>query len=78
MLTGDEIISFGDAWLQNLSLQSDRKEFLSKIAYCPQFDGIIGVLSGFQMLQLFARLRGVKSSNIDSDCATWLDRFGIK
>ncbi|OXA45953.1 ATP-binding cassette sub-family A member 3 [Folsomia candida] len=77
MLTGDEIISFGDAWLQNLSLQSDRKEFLSKIAYCPQFDGIIGVLSGFQMLQLFARLRGVKSSNIDSDCATWLDRFGL-
>lgn len=76
MLTGDEIISNGDAWINFEALQGNRKSFLSRIGYCPQFDGIIGVLSGKEMLEIFARLRGIKNKDVKLAAETWLDRFG--
>ncbi|OXA58482.1 ATP-binding cassette sub-family A member 3 [Folsomia candida] len=77
MLTGDEIISNGDAWINFEALQGNRKSFLSRIGYCPQFDGIIGVLSGKEMLEIFARLRGIKNKDVKLAAETWLDRFGL-
>ena len=58
MLTGDEIMTGGKAVLLGTALGEDRREFLSKIGYCPQFDSIIGEMTGREMLTLFARLRG--------------------
>ena len=58
MLTGDEIMTGGKAVLLGTALGEDRREFLSKIGYCPQFDSIIGDMTGREMLTLFARLRG--------------------
>jgi len=78
MLTGDESISSGEAYISNNSLQMDRKSFLSQIGYCPQFDGIIGVLSGSQMLHLFARLRGIEESQVTTEVDKWLERMGKK
>lgn len=77
MLTGEEIISNGNAWIQNKCLQTDRKSFLQNIGYCPQFDGIVGVLTGREMLDIFGRLRGIKNSELTSISERWLDRFGM-
>jgi ATP-binding cassette subfamily A (ABC1) protein 3 len=77
MLTGDETVSDGNAWTKNLSLLTNKKRFLQNIGYCPQFDGIIGVLSGLEMLQIFGRLRGVKNSKVKAVAKDWLNRFGI-
>ena len=41
----------------------DRSEYLSSIGYCPQFDSIIEVLTGREMLTLFARIRGLTSKD---------------
>ena len=46
MLTGDEIMSGGEAILHGTSLRSNRSEYLSNIGYCPQFDSIIDVMTG--------------------------------
>jgi ATP-binding cassette subfamily A (ABC1) protein 3 len=46
MLTGDEIMSGGDACLMNNDLRGNKKKFLQNIGYCPQFDSIIDVLTG--------------------------------
>jgi len=75
MLTGDEILSNGNAFLLGESLVSDRKKFLSMIGYCPQFDSIIEVLTGREMLLLFARLRGIKDDQAEAD--KWLKALGI-
>ena len=50
MLTGDEIMSGGEAILHGTSLRSNRSEYLSNIGYCPQFDSIIDVMTGIRQL----------------------------
>ena len=57
-LTGDEIMSDGKAILLGVEMAQNRRQFLSQIGYCPQFDSIIGVMTAREMLRLFARLRG--------------------
>ena len=58
MLTGDEIMSGGEAILHGTSLRSNRSEYLSNIGYCPQFDSIIDVMTGIVEILQF----GVTSS----------------
>lgn len=74
MLTGDEMRSNGNAYASGLNVESSRKQFLAKIGYCPQFDGIVGVLTGREMVELFARLRGVE--NVCKDSEKWLSKVG--
>ncbi|XP_021957188.1 ATP-binding cassette sub-family A member 3 [Folsomia candida] len=75
MLTGDESRTRGNAYISNTSLTQSGSAFYSRIGYCPQSDGIIGVLSGLEMVLLFARLRGVKQ--VKNDCAEWMERVGL-
>lgn len=55
-------MSSGEAFIGNLSLSGNRASYLQSIGYCPQFDSIIEVLTGREMLTLFARIRGLRSS----------------
>ncbi|CAN8004393.1 unnamed protein product, partial [Ixodes hexagonus] len=63
MLTGDLTVDKGRALLKTprglSSLTSDIKLWQSSTGYCPQHDGFLEQLSGWDMLALFARLRGV-------------------
>ena len=56
------------------NLVRDRSSFLSMIGYCPQFDSIIEVLTGREMLVLFARLRGIKEDQAEAE--KWLKALG--
>ena len=78
MLTGDEIMSGGEAILHGTSLRSNRSEYLSNIGYCPQFDSIIDVMTGREMLTLFARLRGMQPSQIKEEVNYWIQEVGFK
>jgi len=77
MLTGDEFRSYGNAFGMNRTLEKDRKKFLSLIGYCPQFDGIVGVLTGKEMLELFCRLRGVEPAGVEREASKWLLKLGL-
>ena len=44
------------------------------IGYCPQFDSIIEVLTGREMLLLLARLRGIKEDQAEAE--KWLKELG--
>jgi len=76
ILTGDEVKTFGNAYALMKNLDENRLEFLSNIGYCPQFDGIIGVLSGRQMVQLYCGLRGVPKDIGRAESDKWLERMG--
>ena len=76
MLTGDEMMSDGSAILRGIHLRGDRRRYLAQIGYCPQFDSIIDVMTGREMLTLFARLRGMQHSQIKEEVNYWLQEVG--
>lgn len=64
MMTGDETISSGDAWVKGTSLKADMNEVHKTIGYCPQFDALLDDLTGRETLKIFCLLRGVQPSRI--------------
>lgn len=64
MLTGDEKISGGEAYVRGVSLKSHMPDVHKMIGYCPQFDALIEDLTGAETLDIFARLRGIRSEDI--------------
>ncbi|XP_071813575.1 phospholipid-transporting ATPase ABCA3-like isoform X2 [Apostichopus japonicus] len=64
MLTGDEALSEGDAYVEGFSVKSDTRKVQQRIGYCPQFDGLVDQLTGRETLFMYARLRGVPEKRI--------------
>ncbi|XP_058060642.1 phospholipid-transporting ATPase ABCA1-like [Anopheles bellator] len=77
MLSGDETISFGDAWIKGHSLKSELKKVHQHIGYCPQFDALIEDLTGRETLKLFSLLRGVPRANIPALSLHLARQFGF-
>jgi len=64
MMTGDERISSGAAFVQGLSLESNMNSIYKMIGYCPQFDALLDDLTGREVLRIFCMLRGVQEARI--------------
>jgi ATP-binding cassette subfamily A (ABC1) protein 3 len=64
MLTGDEIMTAGTAFVEGLDIRSQMAEVRQHVGYCPQFDGLIELMTGRELLTMYARLRGVPEPNI--------------
>jgi ABC-type Na+ transport system ATPase subunit NatA len=64
MLTGDEPISSGEAWVDGISIKTDMNQVHQRIGYCPQFDALFDDLTGRETLTIFALLRGVPRNEI--------------
>lgn len=74
MLTGDETITSGDAWLNGISHRLNMNTVHEHIGYCPQFDALFEELTGREHLQIYCRLRGIPKENI----ATTLEDLAIE
>ncbi len=59
-------------------LSSQLHEVQKKIGYCPQFDAIIELLTGRELLIMFARLRGIPERHIKSAVQFEIDRLDLK
>uniref|UniRef100_A0A8C1UZS9 ATP binding cassette subfamily A member 3 n=1 Tax=Cyprinus carpio TaxID=7962 RepID=A0A8C1UZS9_CYPCA len=59
MLTGDESITSGDAFIDGYSILRDVKKVQQRIGYCPQFDAVLDHMTGRETLSMYARLRGI-------------------
>ncbi|KAG1691224.1 ATP-binding cassette sub-family A member 17 [Nymphon striatum] len=64
MLTGDVDMTCGNAFSDVYNVENDLTKFQSQIGYCPQFDPLLELLTGREMLFLFARLRGIQANKI--------------
>eukprot|EP00095_Tigriopus_kingsejongensis_P007156 snap_masked-scaffold285_size222332-processed-gene-1.2 protein:Tk07156 transcript:snap_masked-scaffold285_size222332-processed-gene-1.2-mRNA-1 annotation:"atp-binding cassette sub-family a member 1-like" len=78
MLTGDEFRTSGKANLYGHDLKGERAQFLKQIGYCPQFDSIISVLTGREILNLFAHIRGVPLYRMEEEVNKWIGFVGLK
>uniref|UniRef100_A0A914C220 ABC transporter domain-containing protein n=1 Tax=Acrobeloides nanus TaxID=290746 RepID=A0A914C220_9BILA len=70
MLTGENDVSSGDAYIQGYSAGA-------MIGYCPQYDAIIKELSGEETLYMFARIRGIPEIEIPTVVKAVIDSIGI-
>ncbi|XP_069503020.1 phospholipid-transporting ATPase ABCA3 [Ambystoma mexicanum] len=66
MLTGDETITAGDAYVDGHSVLDSIKKVQQRIGYCPQFDALLDHLTGRETLSMYARLRGIPERYIAS------------
>ncbi|XP_055306584.1 phospholipid-transporting ATPase ABCA3-like [Sitodiplosis mosellana] len=64
MLTGEEQISSGEAFVQGVRLKTNMMQVRKIIGYCPQFDALLDDLTGSETLEIFALLRGVRYSDV--------------
>lgn len=64
MLTGDEAITAGDAWVQGISLRTSMNRVNQMIGYCPQFDALLEDLTGREHLKIYCLLRGIPTERI--------------
>ncbi|KAF1792417.1 P-loop containing nucleoside triphosphate hydrolase [Phytophthora cactorum] len=65
MLTGDIVPTSGNATLSGYDILTQQVEVRRQIGYCPQFDALIDLLTVREHLELFAKIKGVPSSDLD-------------
>ncbi|XP_023377237.1 ATP-binding cassette sub-family A member 3 [Pteropus vampyrus] len=66
MLTGEETITSGDAFVGGYSISSDIGKVRQRIGYCPQFDALLDHMTGRETLIMYARLRGIPERHISA------------
>ncbi|CAD5114243.1 DgyrCDS3384 [Dimorphilus gyrociliatus] len=64
MLTGDENISSGNAWIDGHNVINSMEKVQKSVGYCPQFDALIDQMTVTETLYLYARLRGLHKNEI--------------
>jgi ATP-binding cassette, subfamily A (ABC1), member 3 len=65
MLTGDETITDGDAFINGISIKNDLGSIYEMISYCPQFDAVLPELTGYETLKIYSLLRGIPKSELN-------------
>lgn len=64
MMTGDEVITSGNAWVRGSSLTGELNEVYSQIGYCPQFNAMLEDMTGRETMTIFCLLRGIPRNRI--------------
>ncbi|KAF7992262.1 hypothetical protein HCN44_001587 [Aphidius gifuensis] len=77
MLTGIELPHDGTMYLKNYGIHNNRGKYLAEMGYCPQQDAIIDTLNAWDHLNLFARLRGVPTSQIHFVVRNWIIKLNL-
>ncbi|XP_076998248.1 ATP-binding cassette sub-family A member 17-like isoform X14 [Tamandua tetradactyla] len=77
MLTGEEHMTSGNAFVSGLSIRYDIKEVQRRIGYCPQFDALLDHMTGQEMLVMYARLRGVPERHIGTCVEQMIDDLSL-
>ncbi|CAD5111485.1 DgyrCDS794 [Dimorphilus gyrociliatus] len=78
MLTGDETISSGQAWVNGHSVIHNLQQVQQSVGYCPQFDALIDQLTVKETLYMYARIRGIKREDMQSVVDDLIDSLLLK
>ncbi|KAJ8339827.1 hypothetical protein SKAU_G00344600 [Synaphobranchus kaupii] len=70
MLTGDTVVTSGEAYLAGKSVLKEIDEVHQNMGYCPQFDAHNDLLTGREHLEFYAILRGVPEKEV-CEVAEW-------
>ncbi|KAK3507673.1 hypothetical protein QTP70_032792 [Hemibagrus guttatus] len=77
MLTGDSVVTRGEAYLAGKSVLTEINEVHQNMGYCPQFDAINDLLTGREHLEFYSILRGVPEKEV-CEVAEWgIHKLGL-
>ena len=65
MLSGEFPPSRGRAWLSGKNILTSASEVRRLIGYCPQFDALFELMTGYEHLCMYARIKGIAESQIE-------------
>ncbi|XP_030373286.1 ATP-binding cassette sub-family A member 3-like [Scaptodrosophila lebanonensis] len=77
MLTGDVSITKGNAYVDGLSVRKQMHKVYDHIGYCPQYDALLGELTGNETMRLYCMLRGVHQRYINNVCNDLASELGF-
>jgi ATP-binding cassette, subfamily A (ABC1), member 3 len=77
MMTGDELISSGDGWVNGHSMKNELSKVHEQIGYTPQFDAVILELTGYETLKIFSLIRGLPRRGMDAAITHMANEFGF-
>jgi len=79
MLTGDTIISSGDAFLGGVSVVRDAAGARRRmVGFCPQFGALIDQMTVRETLWMYARLRGIHTADIGRVVEKLIDQLTLR
>ncbi|XP_077528079.1 ATP-binding cassette sub-family A member 17-like [Haemaphysalis longicornis] len=64
ILAGVTRLSLGEGYMGELRLSGSPRAWQSQLGYCPQADALMNSFTGLEILEFFARLRGVPGESI--------------
>lgn len=77
LLTGEQAPSGGASYLRGFDVYRERAEACRYMGFCPQFDGLIGVMTGREHLALYAALRGLSAADAQPRIDDLLDELNL-
>ena len=75
MLTGDLQPTSGEAFISGLPLSDPNTRKL--IGFCPQTDPLLELMTGWETLWFFGRVRGIPSPTLRLRCANLIEQVGL-
>jgi len=76
VLTGDLRATSGEAYLAGYSLADPRTRTL--IGYCPQVDPLLDLMTGYETLWFFGRIRGIDPASLHSKVNDLIAEVGLE
>ncbi|XP_056328296.1 phospholipid-transporting ATPase ABCA1b [Danio aesculapii] len=77
MLTGDSVVTKGEAFISGKSILREIDEVHQNMGYCPQFDAINDLLTGREHLEFYAILRGVPENEVCAVAEWGIHKLGL-
>lgn len=77
MLTGDARISSGKAKICGADVETSLDAARKHFGYCPQEDSIDPLLTGYELLILYGRLRGLSATNTEKAAHRLIKTLGL-
>jgi len=78
ILSGEFPPTKGDAHLAGLNIKDNRQEINQRMGYCPQFDALLGRLTGREHLEMYARIKGVSEHEIPAVVEDCIDKMNLR
>ncbi|XP_063961818.1 phospholipid-transporting ATPase ABCA3-like [Lytechinus pictus] len=78
MLTGDEDVTGGEAYVEGFSIKDDLQMVQQRVGYCPQSDALIDQMTCRETLFMYGRLRGMPEIRIPPQVHKLLRIFNLE
>jgi len=76
-LTGEIPATKGEIVAAGYNLRNNSSKARRNMGYCPQYDALIGLLTGREHLEIYARLRGVREAEVGTMVSDLIRRLDL-